>query len=48
MSEDPIGVCFSIALLACLDVCTGICVDFASIRASLPFEFLPLFVTLRM
>ncbi|KAI0295341.1 hypothetical protein B0F90DRAFT_1204636 [Multifurca ochricompacta] len=34
MSEDPIGVCCSIAFLACLDVCTGVCVDFASIQHS--------------
>ncbi|KAI0246825.1 hypothetical protein BJV78DRAFT_1251150 [Lactifluus subvellereus] len=32
MSEDPVGACCSIALLACLDVCTGICVDFGSLR----------------
>ncbi|KAI0289059.1 hypothetical protein BC826DRAFT_1034144 [Russula brevipes] len=34
MSEDPVGACCSIAIIACLDVCTGICIDFASIRMS--------------
>ncbi|KAH8986773.1 hypothetical protein EDB86DRAFT_2953336 [Lactarius hatsudake] len=34
MSEDPVGVCCSIALVACLDVCTGFCIDFASFRHS--------------
>jgi len=35
MSEDPVGVCCSIALVACLDVCAGVCIDFASFSASL-------------
>ncbi|KAH9981805.1 hypothetical protein BJV74DRAFT_853644 [Russula compacta] len=34
MSEDPIGICCSIAFVACLEICTGICLDFASIRHS--------------
>lgn len=36
MSEDPVGVCCSLALVACLDVCTGFCIDFASIRHRFP------------
>jgi len=34
MSDDPIGTCCAIALVACLDVYGGICIDFASIRTS--------------
>ena len=34
MSDDPIGACCAIALVACLDVYGGICIDFASVRAS--------------
>ncbi|KAN0114189.1 hypothetical protein V8E52_006987 [Russula decolorans] len=32
MSDNPIGTCCAIAFVACLDVCTGICVDYASFR----------------
>ncbi|KAH9987047.1 hypothetical protein BJV77DRAFT_950563 [Russula vinacea] len=32
MSDDPFGICCSIAIIACLDVCAGICLDYASIR----------------
>ncbi|KAF8489545.1 hypothetical protein F5888DRAFT_1161714 [Russula emetica] len=32
MSDDPIGTCCAIAIVACLDVCSGICFDFASFR----------------
>ncbi|KAI0321746.1 hypothetical protein OF83DRAFT_1097768 [Amylostereum chailletii] len=39
MSENPIGMCCSIALVACLDVCTGVCLDFFSIRRSCPENF---------
>ncbi|KAI9511949.1 hypothetical protein F5148DRAFT_1166404 [Russula earlei] len=31
-SQDLLGTCCSIALVACLDLCTAICIDFASIR----------------
>ncbi|KAH9979333.1 hypothetical protein BGW80DRAFT_1164696 [Lactifluus volemus] len=34
MSEDPVGICCSIAVIACLDVYAGICVDFMSFRHS--------------
>lgn len=40
MSDDPFGICCSIAIIACLDVCAGICLDYASIRTS--FFRLPL------
>ncbi|KAH9952431.1 hypothetical protein BC827DRAFT_1255282 [Russula dissimulans] len=32
MSDDLLGACCSIAIIACLDVCTAFCIDFASIR----------------
>ncbi|KAN0137532.1 hypothetical protein V8E53_004583 [Lactarius tabidus] len=32
MSDDPLGLCCSIALVACLDIYAGICIDFASYR----------------
>jgi hypothetical protein len=38
MSDDLIGTCCAIAFIACLDVCSGICFDFASIRTS-SFKF---------
>jgi hypothetical protein len=38
MSDDPIGTCCAIAFIACLDVCSGICFDYASFRTS-SFKF---------
>ena len=35
MSDDPFGLCCSIALVACLEVYAGICLDFASYSACL-------------
>ncbi|KAA1473344.1 hypothetical protein DENSPDRAFT_881969 [Dentipellis sp. KUC8613] len=32
MADDALGTCCAIALQACLDVCSGICTDLASVR----------------
>ncbi|KAF8259040.1 hypothetical protein EI94DRAFT_1752568 [Lactarius quietus] len=32
MSDDPFGLCCSIAFVACLNVYAGVCMDFASYR----------------